>query len=123
VFGNDAKDTGIPVDVWRYYLLATRPEQQDTDFKWTDLQVNLPCFVPICWIMYRVLPASSVSEIVHTAPRQTWGMMHAQARNNGELLANLGNFVNRVLKFVDSRCAGALVVSHCTAVNVRCHTV
>ncbi len=41
VFGNDAKDTGIPVDVWRYYLLATRPEQQDTDFKWTDLQVSL----------------------------------------------------------------------------------
>jgi methionyl-tRNA synthetase len=50
-------------------------------------------------------------------------MTHAQARNNGELLANLGNFVNRVLKFVDSRCADASVVSHCTAVNVRCHTV
>lgn len=49
VFGNDAKDTGIPVDVWRYYLLATRPEQQDTDFKWTDLQVSLlvDMYVPI----------------------------------------------------------------------------
>lgn len=41
VFGNDAKETGIPVDVWRYYLLATRPEQQDTDFKWVDLQVRV----------------------------------------------------------------------------------
>lgn len=38
-------------------------------------------------------------------------MAHAQARNNGELLANLGNFVNRVLKFVSARCALALVVS------------
>jgi hypothetical protein len=55
VFGSDARDTGIPVEVWRYYLLANRPEAQDTDFKWSDLQ----------------------------------------ARNNNELLKNLGNFVNR----------------------------
>lgn len=26
VFGNDAKDTKIPVEVWRYYLLTNRPE-------------------------------------------------------------------------------------------------
>ncbi|KAK1399264.1 hypothetical protein POM88_009127 [Heracleum sosnowskyi] len=25
-FGNDAKDTNIPVEVWRYYLLTNRPE-------------------------------------------------------------------------------------------------
>ena len=60
VFGNDAKDTGIPVEVWRYYLLSNRPEQQDTDFKWSDLA----------------------------------------ARNNSELMANVGNFVNRGLMFV-----------------------
>jgi len=39
VFGNDAQSTGLPVEVWRYYLLANRPESQDTDFKWSDLQV------------------------------------------------------------------------------------
>jgi hypothetical protein len=55
VFGTDAVETGIPAEVWRYYLLANRPEAQDTDFKWSDLQ----------------------------------------ARNNNELLKNLGNFVNR----------------------------
>ncbi|GIL79322.1 hypothetical protein Vretifemale_8708, partial [Volvox reticuliferus] len=60
VFGNQAQDTGIPVEVWRYYLLANRPEQADTDFKWSDLA----------------------------------------AKNNSELLANLGNFVNRALMFV-----------------------
>ncbi len=59
VFGNDAKDTGIPVEVWRYYLLSNRPEQQDTDFKWSDLA----------------------------------------ARNNSELMANVGNFVNRWAAF------------------------
>lgn len=26
VFGNDAKDTDIPPEVWRYYLLMNRPE-------------------------------------------------------------------------------------------------
>jgi hypothetical protein len=28
VFGTDAVDTGIPAEVWRYYLLANRPEAQ-----------------------------------------------------------------------------------------------
>lgn len=28
VFGNDAADTGIPADIWRFYLLYVRPENQ-----------------------------------------------------------------------------------------------
>uniref|UniRef100_A0A6A7G2X2 Methionine--tRNA ligase, cytoplasmic n=1 Tax=Hirondellea gigas TaxID=1518452 RepID=A0A6A7G2X2_9CRUS len=60
VFGDQAMSTGIPSDVWRFYLLYIRPESQDTVFSWTDLQM----------------------------------------KNNSELLNNLGNFVNRSLKFV-----------------------
>ncbi|EOA16039.1 hypothetical protein CARUB_v10004167mg [Capsella rubella] len=60
VFGNDVKDTNIPVEVWRYYLLTNRPEVSDTSFSWKDLQAKL----------------------------------------NGELLSNIGNFVNRVLSFI-----------------------
>ncbi|MCL7040477.1 hypothetical protein MKW94_023027 [Papaver nudicaule] len=60
VFGNDAKDTKIPSEVWRYYLLTNRPEVSDTLFTWKDLQAKL----------------------------------------NSELLANLGNFINRVLSFI-----------------------
>ncbi|OEL12943.1 putative methionine--tRNA ligase [Dichanthelium oligosanthes] len=41
VFGNDAKDTNIPPEVWRYYLLANRPEASDTQFTWTDLHAKL----------------------------------------------------------------------------------
>ncbi|XP_023747762.1 methionine--tRNA ligase, cytoplasmic [Lactuca sativa] len=41
VFGNDAQDTNIPVEVWRYYLLTNRPEVSDTLFTWTDLQAKL----------------------------------------------------------------------------------
>lgn len=37
IFGNDAQDTGIPPDVFRYYLLSIRPEHGDTDFRWSDL--------------------------------------------------------------------------------------
>ncbi|KAH7431189.1 hypothetical protein KP509_08G035400 [Ceratopteris richardii] len=60
VFGTDAKDTKIPVEVWRYYLLTNRPEVSDTQFLWADLQ----------------------------------------AKQNNELLKNLGNFVHRTLSFL-----------------------
>ncbi|CAN6475927.1 unnamed protein product [Victoria cruziana] len=60
VFGNDAKNTNIPVEVWRYYLLTNRPEVSDTLFTWKDLQ----------------------------------------AKQNSELLKNLGNFIHRVLSFI-----------------------
>lgn len=34
VFGKDCQKTGIPSDVWRYYLLINRPESFDTEFTW-----------------------------------------------------------------------------------------
>lgn len=40
VFGNDAKDTNIPADVWRYYLLSNRPEASDAVFTWKGLQIK-----------------------------------------------------------------------------------
>ncbi|MCM8528135.1 MAG: methionine--tRNA ligase, partial [Lentisphaeraceae bacterium] len=42
VFGSDVKKSGIDVDLWRFYLLAVRPERQDTAFSWEDFftQVN-----------------------------------------------------------------------------------
>ena len=38
VFGDDAKSTGIPADVFRYYLMINRPEKTDTEFSWADFQ-------------------------------------------------------------------------------------
>jgi len=38
VFGDDAKSTGIPADVFRYYLMMNRPERSDADFSWMDFQ-------------------------------------------------------------------------------------
>jgi methionyl-tRNA synthetase len=37
VFGNDAQDTGIESDIWRFYLASARPEGQDSTFSWSDL--------------------------------------------------------------------------------------
>lgn len=37
VFGNDAQNTGIPADIWRFYLASSRPENQDSSFSWDDL--------------------------------------------------------------------------------------
>jgi len=36
VFGDDAMAIGIPSDVWRYYLLSSRPETADSVFLWQD---------------------------------------------------------------------------------------
>jgi methionyl-tRNA synthetase len=66
VFGDDAKNTGIAPDAWRYYLLSNRPESADTDFTWNDFS----------------------------------------DKNNSELLANLGNLVNRTLVFVKNNFEG-----------------
>lgn len=40
VFGNDARESGIPSEVWRYYLILNRPEGSDSVFAWEDLAVK-----------------------------------------------------------------------------------
>ena len=36
VFGTDAMETGIPADVWRFYIFYNRPEKSDAMFMWDD---------------------------------------------------------------------------------------
>lgn len=61
IFGDQAKDSGIDADLYRYYLLRIRPEKNDTQFFWHDFM----------------------------------------EKANGEIIANYGNLVNRVLQFID----------------------
>ena len=68
VFGDDAVGSGIPADVWRYYLLSNRPEHADTNFVWEDFA----------------------------------------DKNNNELLANVGNLVNRTLVFIKNNFDGRI---------------
>ncbi len=41
VFGNDCRDTGIPADVWRFYIFYNRPEKSDAVFTWADFQEKI----------------------------------------------------------------------------------
>jgi len=41
VFGDNAMDSGIDPDIYRFYLMAIRPEKEDTDFDWIDLQTKV----------------------------------------------------------------------------------
>ena len=68
VFGTNVVETGVPAAVWRYYLLSSRPETQDSAFTWEE-------FI---------------------------------SKNNNELLKNIGNLVNRVVKFMDAKYAGVV---------------
>jgi len=38
VFGTDVMETGIPSDVWRFYVFYNRPETSDAMFMWKDFQ-------------------------------------------------------------------------------------
>jgi methionyl-tRNA synthetase len=38
VFGTDAVESGIPADVWRFYIFYNRPEKSDYTFTWSDFQ-------------------------------------------------------------------------------------
>jgi methionyl-tRNA synthetase len=41
VFGDTVSDLGIPADIWRFYLLYMRPENQDTTFSWDDFMAKV----------------------------------------------------------------------------------
>ncbi|MEI6388372.1 MAG: methionine--tRNA ligase, partial [Spirochaetota bacterium] len=38
VFGTDAMESGIPADLWRFYIFWNRPERADYTFTWADFQ-------------------------------------------------------------------------------------
>jgi len=41
VFGNQAKETGIDAELYRYYMLAIRPETNDSKFYWEDFAAKV----------------------------------------------------------------------------------
>lgn len=77
VFGNNVVETGVPASVWRFYLLAIRPETNDSMFSWSDFALKV----------------------------------------NTDLLANLGNFVNRTLKFLKGKYRGEVPTYNFTSVE------
>lgn len=57
VFGSDAKESGIPADMWRFYIFYNRPEKADTVFTWKDFQekINSELVGNLCNLVNRTL--------------------------------------------------------------------
>ena len=57
VFGDDVIQTGIPVDLWRFHLVANRPEKADSKFVWELFfeQVNSEFIDNVGNLLHRVL--------------------------------------------------------------------
>ena len=57
VFGSDAKNSGIPADMWRFYIFYNRPEKNDALFTWKDFQerVNSELVGNLCNLINRTL--------------------------------------------------------------------
>lgn len=57
VFCNDAMDSEIPSDIWRFYLTYIRPETSDSSFKWDDMvmKVNNELVSNFSNVCYRIV--------------------------------------------------------------------
>ncbi|XP_071695810.1 methionine--tRNA ligase, cytoplasmic-like [Rutidosis leptorrhynchoides] len=101
IFGNDAKDTNIPVEVWRYYLLTNRPEVSDTSFTWEDMQakVNSELVHNLGNSIYRVLTFIAkdpgYGSIIPDAPGAE---SHALTKALGN---KVGNFVDQYIEAME----------------------
>lgn len=41
VFGADIMTTGIPADLYRFYLISIRPETENSSFNWSDFALTV----------------------------------------------------------------------------------
>lgn len=57
VFGTDAMESGIPADIWRFYIFYNRPEKNDYQFTWKDFQerVNSELIGNLCNLVNRTV--------------------------------------------------------------------
>jgi len=91
VFGNDVKDTNIPPEVWRYYLLTNRPEVR------SKIHSTNRSWCKSLWVNKRYFFALTFRHQIRNSLGH-WADL--QAKLNNELVNILGNFINRVLSFI-----------------------
>lgn len=97
MFGNDVKSTNIPVEVWRYYLLINRPEVPSSLLCNRTLVHSEKFLESFIFCLFLLFMATNVPLQVSDT-LFTW--VDLQAKQNNELLKNLGNFVHRTLSFL-----------------------
>ena len=83
VFGTDARESGIPSDMWRFYVFYNRPEKSDFQFTWKDFQekINSELVGNLCNLVNRtttfvsryydgVIPAGKPDEALWAAVKE-----------------------------------------------------
>ncbi len=116
VFGTDVRDTGIPADVWRFYIFYNRPEKADYTFTWDDFQdkINGELIGNIANLVNRTLtfinrfydaeiPEAEISrevldQIASSEVRITNHLDRAELRDGLREICELSNYGNRLFQ-------------------------
>ncbi|MCF7944893.1 MAG: class I tRNA ligase family protein, partial [Spirochaetia bacterium] len=116
VFGTDVQETGIPADIWRFYMYYNRPEKADAVFTWKDFQekVNGELIGNLANLVNRTLsfinrfynasiPDSEVdasfSEYVHNEEQKiTAHLERAEIRDAFRRIFSLSSYGNRLFQ-------------------------
>ena len=109
------------LQVWRYYLLAVRPETSDSGEPAAPDLPDVPA-APATLLPHQQASANTRTPACPCTPANAlvfplsllcvpaafqWDDF--AAKNNAELNDNLGNFINRTLKFISARWVGGRV--------------
>ncbi len=143
VFGTDVRDTGIPADVWRFYIFYNRPEKADYTFTWKDFQekVNGELIGNIANLVNRTLsfinrfydgkiPDGEISREVldqlrSSEQRITEMLDRAELRDALRMICELRNYGNRLFqagepwKVMKEDPAGAAILLRSLSLIVR----
>lgn len=93
VFGTDVMETGIPADVWRFYIFWNRPETSDYTFTWADFleKVNGELIGNLGNLVNRTL----------TFVSRYYGGTIPQGARDGEFWAKAGQIEERITESLE----------------------
>ncbi len=94
VFGNDAQETGIPADVWRFYIFYNRPEKSDALFTWSSFQelVNGELIGNLGNLVNRTL----------VFVRKSFGGVVPESTGNEEFHSEVSKRIGRITELLDN---------------------
>ncbi|CAG8465213.1 8316_t:CDS:2 [Cetraspora pellucida] len=95
VFG-DVKDTGIPVSVWRYYLISSRPDTSDSIFTWKEFITGI---ILNCW---PILKVNHVMKFVAAKYDGTLPSFSCDSESEQTLIKNINNLLANYIEALEN---------------------
>ena len=130
VFGDDAIESGIPSDEYRFYLMSQRPEKRDTVFSWPIFQTEIKNLInKIGNSIHRVLSLSYKyyrnTDEISVIPRKSIDFDMTYIENNLPDLSDLmHDIIDYTVKYHENmsntnlRSGLNTIIEMCTAINV-----